>query len=108
MAVSFVYWNERRLRGLKGFLPESLFPTKAAADVEIPVIEGYSKDVAALVPLIAKLNPVGMHSLKRILQEPEQANEMLHALAVLDPELVRRVQSLDKDARALLLALASS
>ena len=104
----FVYWNERRLRGLKGFLPESLFPTKAAVDVEIPVIEGYSKEVATLVPLIAKLNPVGMHSLKRILQEPEQANEMLHALAVLDPELVRRVQSLDKDARALLLALASS
>ncbi len=104
----FVYWNERRLRGLKGLLPESLFPAKVAADVEIPEIAGYSKEVAALVPMIARLNPVGLHSLKRILQEPEQANEMLHALAVLDPELVRRVQSLDKDARSLLIALAGN
>jgi hypothetical protein len=104
----FVYWNERRLRGLKGLLPESLFPAKVAADVEIPEIAGYSKEVAALVPMIARLNPVGLHSLKRILQEPEQANEMLHALTVLDPELVRRVQSLDKDARSLLIALAGN
>jgi hypothetical protein len=104
----FVYWNERRLRGLKGFLPESLFPAKVAAEVEIPEIAGYSKEVAALVPMIARLNPAGLHSLKRILQEPEQANEMLHALAVLDPELVRRVQSLDKDARSLLIALAGN
>lgn len=105
---TFVYWNERRLRGLKGFFPQSLFPNKVAQTAEAPVVEGYSIEVTALLPLIARLNPVGLHALKHILQEPEQANEMLHALAHLDPELVRRVQSLDKDSRALLMALAGS
>jgi len=105
---AFVYWNERRLRGSKGFFPQSLFPSKIAISDEAPLVEGYSREVTALLPLIVRLNPVGLHALKRILQEPEQANEMLHALAALDPELVRRVQSLDKDARALLMALAGS
>jgi hypothetical protein len=105
---AFVYWNERRLRGSKGFFPQGLFPSKIAINDEAPLVEGYSREVTALLPLIVRLNPVGLHALKRILQEPEQANEMLHALAALDPELVRRVQSLDKDARALLMALAGS
>jgi hypothetical protein len=104
----FVYSNERRLRGHKGFLPQSLFPRKVAISAEAPVVEGYSTDITALLPMIAKLNPVGLHALKHILQEPDQANDMLHALAHLDPELVRRVQSLDKDTRALLMALAGS
>ena len=104
----FVYSNERRLRGLKGFFPQSLFPSKVAIITEAPVVEGYSTDVTILLPLIARLNPVGLHALKCILQEPEQANELLHALAHLDPELVRRVQALNKDARALLIALAGS
>jgi hypothetical protein len=105
---AFVYWNERRLQGKKGFLPPSLFPGKVEISSEAPVVEGYSTDITALLPMIARLNPVGLHALKRILQEPEQANNMLHALSHLDPELVRRVQSLDKDARALLVALAGN
>jgi hypothetical protein len=105
---AFVYWNERRLRGSKGFFPQGLFPSKIAINDEAPLVEGYSREVTALLPLIVRLNPVGLHALKRMLQEPEQANEMLHALAALDPELVQRVQSLDKDARALLMALAGS
>jgi len=101
----FIYWNERRRRGLNGF-----FAPKAPAPVEgvIPEVEGYSKDVTELLPLIARLNPVGLHALKRILANPEQANEMLHALSHLDPELVKRVQALDKDSRALLMAMAGS
>jgi hypothetical protein len=102
---AFVYWNERRRRGLKGF-----FPQKAAQPVEgvIPVVEGYSSEVTELLPLIAKLNPVGLHALKHILANPDQANEMLPALSHLDPELVKRVQALDKDSRAMLMALAGS
>jgi hypothetical protein len=72
------------------------------------VLEGYSTDVTELLPLIARLNPVGLHALKRLLANPDQANEMLHALSHLDPELVRRLQSLDKDTRALLMAMAGS
>ena len=61
---------------------------KVAAAPSMPVVEGYSSEVTALLPLVARLNPMGLHSLKRILQNPEQANELLHSLAQLDPELV--------------------
>ena len=102
---AFVYWNERRRKGLKGFYTKkALQPVEGVA----PVVEGYSSEVTELLPLIAKLNPVGLHALKSLLANPEQANEMLHALSHLDPELVRRIQSLDKDTRALLMALAGS
>ncbi len=100
----FVYWNERRRRGLKGFFTAKPAPQPGV----IPEVEGYSRDVTELLPLIAALNPVGLHALKRILTNPEQANEMLHSVSHLDPELVKRVQSLDKDTRGLLLALTGS
>jgi len=102
---AFIYWNERRRKGLKGF-----YNKKEAQPAEgfAPVVEGYSTDVTELLPLIARLNPVGLHALKRLLANPDQANEMLHALSHLDPELVRRLQSLDKDTRALLMAMAGS
>jgi hypothetical protein len=102
---AFIYWNERRRKGLKGF-----YSKKAAQPVEgaVPVVEGYSSEVTELLPLIARLNPVGVHALKRLLANPDQANEMLHALSHLDPELVRRIQALDKDTRALLMAMAGS
>ena len=103
---AFVYWNERRRRGLKGFFPSRA--PKTAVEAVIPVVEGYTSEVTELLPLIAKLNPVGLHALKRILANPDQANEMLHALSHLDPELVKRVQALDKDSRALLMGLAGS
>ncbi len=102
----FVYWNERRRRGLKGLFTARIAKEPVAGVA--PVVEGYSKDVSELLPLIARLNPVGLHALKRILASPEQANEMLHALSHLDPELVRRVQALDKNSRDMLMALAGS
>jgi hypothetical protein len=101
---AFVYWNERRLRGLKGFFTPKDNVTET--DGVIPVVNGYSSEVTALLPLIARLNPVGKHALKRILENPDQANEILHAISHLDPDLIRRVEALDKDTRALLVALA--
>jgi hypothetical protein len=103
---AFVWWNERRRRGLRGFFTPK--QAKGPAEGVVPVVEGYSKEVSELLPLIARLNPVGLHALKRILENPEQANEMLHALSHLDPELVRRVQALDKDSRSMLMAMAGS
>jgi cytochrome c553 len=99
---AFVYWNERRLRGTA----PAKAKTQPAATQVVPQVEGYSPEVAALLPMIAQLNPVGLHSLRRLLQNPEQANEILHSLANLDPELLRRVRTLDPDARSLLLAVA--
>jgi hypothetical protein len=103
---AFVYWNERRRRGLIGFFGSRT--VHAPVEGQIPVVEGYSGEVTELLPLIDKLNLVGLHSLKRILANPEHANEMLHALSHLDPELVKRVQALDKDSRAMLLAISGS
>lgn len=105
---AFGYWNEHRLRGLKGFLPQRKIAHKGGETIQGPLVEGYSPEVSALLPMIARLNPAGLHALQRILQDPDQANDILHALSHLDPELVRRIQMLDKDSRALLIALAGS
>ncbi len=98
----FVFWNERRLRGAAPAKPKAR-PVVAQA---VPQVEGYSSEVTALLPMIARLNPIGLHSLRRLLENPDQANEVLHNLANLDPELVRRVRNMDPEARSLLLAVA--
>jgi hypothetical protein len=101
----YVYWNERRLRGLPlgRTAPK---PAPAPAGKAAPVVAGYPAEVSSLLPQIARLNPVGLHALKRLLEDPEQANELLHSLSRLDPELIRRIRSLDDDSRAMLLALS--
>ena len=99
---SFVFWNERRVGTIK-------FPRTAKVSVkseDIPVVPGYSEDVTALLPMIARLNPVGLNALKRLLQNPDQANELLLSLSKLDPDLVRRLRNLDRESRAMLLALS--
>ncbi len=101
---AFIFWNERKLRGLPGF--SLLKPQTPPAPGEAPKVPGYSDEVASLLPHIARLDPVGLHALKRILAKPDQANEMLHSLSHLDPELIHRLRTLDKDSRSLLLALA--
>ncbi len=100
---AFVWFNERKLRNLP-FLPVTEKP--AVQDLEIPQIEGYSPEVLALLPQIAKLNPYGQQALKRLLENPDQASEMLHSLSRLDPDLVNRLRNLDRESRALLLALS--
>jgi hypothetical protein len=100
---AFIYTNERKLRGLPR-LPTMQKPVKP--ETALPQVEGYSPEVVALLPMIARLNPKGLHALKRLLDHPDQANDLLHALAQLDPELVRRIRLLDRDSRELLLALA--
>jgi hypothetical protein len=101
---AFIYWNERRLRGL----PLMKHKSTLAKPIEAPVVEGYSSEVSAYLPLIADLNPVGRHALRRLLQNPEEASELLHSLSQLDPDLLRRIRSLDRESRHLLLALAGS
>lgn len=101
----FVYWNERRQRGLP-LLPAKLRPGPTSASQEAVHIEGYSDEIAALLPKIARLNPIGLHALKKLLENPEQASELLHSLSRLDPELVRSVRNLDRESKALLLALS--
>lgn len=101
---AFVYYNERKRRGLPLLAAKPV--AAEAKDVELPQVEGYSPEVVALLPMIAQLNPVGLHALKRLLDDQENASELLHSLSRLDPELVRRVRSLDQGTRALLLGMA--
>jgi hypothetical protein len=102
----YVYMNERKLRGLP-VLPRAQKKAESAVTPdELPEVEGYSSEVVALLPELAKLNPIGLHALQRILENPEEASEMLHSLSRLDPELVRRMRTLDHESRALLLALS--
>ncbi len=99
---SFVYWNERRRRGAT---TAPVQPTAKTTATPVDV-SAYPSEVVALIPQIAQLNPKGLFALKRMLEDPEDASELLHSLSRLDPELVRRIRSLDRDARALLMGLA--
>ena len=100
----FVYYNERKRRGLP------LLGAKQAAatsgEAELPQIEGYSPEVVALLPRIARLDPRGQLALKRLLENPEDASELLYSLSRLDPELLHKVRSLDSGARLMLLGLS--
>jgi hypothetical protein len=102
---TYVYWNERKLRGLP-FRKAAAKPAAMRTTEGIPLIEGYSPEVSVLLPQISRLNPVGLHALKRLLENPDQANELLHSLSRLDPELIRRIRLLDDDSRAMLLAFS--
>ena len=101
---AFVYTNERKLRGLP-LKPTAKTPAAAGVSPALPKVEGYDAEVTALLPLINQLDPLGRAALKRLLQNPAEASQLLHSLARLDPELVRRLRSLDRESRALLLAL---
>lgn len=79
-------------------------PAKPAA---APVPEGATPEAAALLPQISQLSPAGVAALQRMLQSPEQANELLRSLSSLDPELIQRVRSLDPETRSLLMSLAN-
>jgi hypothetical protein len=101
---AFVYYNERKRRGLPIYAAKLAAP--GGKEAELPSVEGYSPEVVALLPKIAQLDPMGLHALKRLLEDPESASELLHSLSRLDPELVRRVRSLDQGTRTLLLGMA--
>ena len=102
---AFIFYNERKIRGLP-FLPTPKVAQKATTELAIPKVEGYSDEIAALLPKIARLSPVGLHALKGVLENPDQANELLHSLSRLDPELLRRIRNLDRQSRELLLAIS--
>jgi len=101
---AFVFYNERKRRGLSMGKAKAAAPTSAEAG--LPVVEGYSPEVVALLPKIARLNPAGLHALKRLLENPDGANELLQNISRLDPDLVNRVRALDRSTRELLLAMS--
>lgn len=100
----YVLWNERRLRApARRASGSTLAPTAAIASVE-----GISPEVAALLPRLEALTPIGKRALARLLDDPSTASDLLHRLSRLDRELVLLVRDLDPETRSLLLALGSS
>ena len=107
---SFVYANERKLRGLPAGFPgfSKAQPQTAAMAGASPINPAdYPQEIQAFLPQIAQLNPVGRHALQRLLKDPEQASELLHSLSRLDPELIQKLRGLNRESRALLLALSA-
>jgi hypothetical protein len=102
---SFVFWNERRIRAAAEPAVEM---EDEAAPMPILAIEGISPEVSALLPQIEALNPLGRKALAKLLENPEQASDLLYRLSRLDPDLVRQVRGLDRDTRSLLLAMAGN
>lgn len=100
---AFVYFNERKLRGLTAIPKAAAKP--AAAEPVNPA--DYPQEVLAFLPQIARLNPIGRHALQRLLEDPDQAAELLLNLSRLDPELVQKLRGLNRESRALLLALSA-
>lgn len=93
---AFVYWNETRLRREAARL--TVAPSTNPAD--------YPAEILALLPQLAKLNPNGRQALKRLLENPAESSELLVGLSRIDPELVRKVRSLDQNARIVLMGLS--
>ncbi len=93
---AYVYYNERKLRGLPLF-PGGAKTSPAEKELPIPQIEGYAPEVLALLPKIAQLNPIGQQALKRLLENPDQASELLYTVSRLDPEMVRRIRNMDRE-----------
>jgi hypothetical protein len=101
----FVLYNERKHRGLPLFSARQPKSPESTLS-QLSEIEGYSQEVLELMPKINQLNPDGLHALKRLLENPQSASELLHGLSRLDPDLVQRIRNLDRESRALLLALS--
>lgn len=95
-----VYLNERKLRG-----GNEAHPVKTEGEVEIR-LEDYPTEVLALLPKVKALNPVGRKALAKLLTNPDAASDLLLTLSRLDPDLIKRMKGLDREAQALLIALA--
>jgi cytochrome c553 len=98
---AFVYLNERKLRGAHASQPQ-----KAGEQPDPIRLEDYPAEIVALLPRLKALNPVGRKSLGKLLANPEAASDLLYTLSRLDPDLIKRIKGLDREAQALLIALA--
>ncbi len=98
---TIIYLNERKLRGLGIAKPAK------AEDISEPLsLDDLPADAIALLPKIKALNPVGRKALGKLLADPDAASDLLLTLSRLDPELIKRMKGLDREAQALLIALA--
>ncbi len=99
---AFVIWNERHRRQSTTPVSESVLAEQKSKYPDYPA------PVIALLPRLSQLSADALQDLYRFLENPAQAQTLLHDLVRLQPELVQQVRQLDRESQALLLALASS
>jgi hypothetical protein len=108
----YVVWNERKRRLKASPRVESGEPAPDAA-VSTPaatVLAAHRPGVLPGSPLlqaISALDPLGRRALEKLLRDPQAASDLLQRLSRLDPEMLRGLRGLDRETRALLLALTS-
>jgi len=104
----YIVWRERRTR----LASSELTPDQVQASPRLPeppaAIKGISPEVAALLPMLEAMNPLGRRALARLLEDPATTSGLLYRLSRLDPDLVRQVRGLDVETRALLMALSGN
>ncbi len=99
---AFVIWNERKPR------QQTMPISDAVQDEQRSKYPDYPAPVIALLPRLSQLSTDALQDLYRFLENPDQAQSLLHDLVRLQPELVQQVRQLDRESQALLLALAST
>jgi hypothetical protein len=101
----------RAIKPEAGSLTEADRPATASpAEALRPVAEPAPAPSAEPEPLftaLAALDTPGRQALAQLLRDPQTASDLLRRLARLDPEVLRTLRSLDRETRALLLALTS-
>ena len=104
----YVVWRERRAR----LASRQQTPEHVQDPAPLPgppsAIEGISPEVAALLPMLESMNPLGRRALARLLEDPATTSDLLYRLSRLDPDLVRQVRGLDVETRALLMGLSGN
>jgi hypothetical protein len=95
----YVAWNERRRRVRPASTLEASLP--------MPEATTPPEEPGSLLEAIAALDPLGRRALEQLLHDPANASAFLKRWARLDPELIRTLRGLDRETRALLLALTS-
>jgi hypothetical protein len=96
----YVLRNELRRRASASPAPAASPPPAAPADET-------ASEARDLLTAVEALDPHGRRGLELLLRDPVSASQLLRRLAGLDPDLIRRVRGLDRETRALLLALTS-
>ena len=97
-----VVLNERKLRGI----PLTKNPDTAPGQAAPMRLEDLPEDVVALLPKLKELNPVGRKALARLLKNPDAAADLLLTISRLDPNMIKQLRGLDREAQSLLIALA--
>jgi hypothetical protein len=101
----YIVSRERRGRLAAQTAAEASAPVEPAGTAETSTAPASQPET--LLTAVATLDPPGRRALERLLGDPAAASHLLQRLAKLDPAMIRALRGLDRETRALLLALTS-